>query len=132
MANVSVKTNSNVTVQQIQGPTGSQGAQSSGTITPTNSRADQVLAASAALIVQIGIDNSLTGLANTATITVTDAHSNQSFEGEAEIDFADQDNSNVFVQFSDFPPQADQTAMDKCNYSINLVGSSASYQLFSA
>ena len=39
-------------------------------------------------------------------LTVTDSHSNQSLVGQAEIDFADQDDSTVVVQFSDFPLQA--------------------------
>ena len=66
-------------------------------------------------------------------LTVTDSHSNQSLVGQAEIDFADQDDSTVVVQFSDFPLQADQvTPMDKCDYRINLVGSSVGFQVFTA
>jgi hypothetical protein len=131
MANVSVKQNSNVTVQQIPDTTATAPAASSGTVTSTNNAYGTAYARSALLVVQIGIDNSLTGNANTVTTTVTDSHSNQSFFGQAEIDFAEQDDSTVFVQFSDFPLQADQvTPMDECDYRIDLVGSSASYQLF--
>jgi hypothetical protein len=133
MTNVRLTANSNVTVQQIPGITATTNAQSSGTVTGTSNVTGTALASSAALIVQIGVDNSPTGNANTATITVTDSHSNQSFVGQAEIDFADQDDSAVFVQFSDFPLQADQeTPMDECDYTINLVGSSAGYQVFTA
>jgi len=39
-------------------------------------------------------------------LAVADSHSNQSFVGQAKIDFADQDDSTVVVQFSDFPLQA--------------------------
>lgn len=133
MTNVSITANSNVTVQQIPNTTATTNAESSGEVTSNSDVTGTALASSAALIMQIGIDNSLTGNANTATISVTDSHSNQSFVGQAEIDFADQDDSTVFVQFSDFPLQADQvTPMDQCDYKINLVGSSASYQVFSA
>jgi hypothetical protein len=53
--------------------------------------------------------------------------------GGAEIDFADQDDSTVFVQFNDFPLQADQvTPMDQCAYKINLAGSSGGFQVFTA
>ena len=61
---------------------------------------------SATLTVQIGIESDEVG-ANTITITVTDPHSNQSFVGQVQINFADQDSSTVFVQFSSFPLQAD-------------------------
>jgi hypothetical protein len=132
MPNVSIKQSSNVTVQQISDTTATTNAQSSGTVTSASDVTGQALASSAALIVQIGIENNR-GEANTITITVTDSHSNQSFVGQAEIDFGEQDDSTVFVQLSDFPLQADQvTPMDECDYRINLVGSSAGFQVFSA
>lgn len=49
------------------------------------------------------------------------------------IDFPQGDTSVVVVEFSGFPFQADQvTPMDKCDYRLDLVGSQASYQVFSA
>jgi hypothetical protein len=130
MANVSITASSNVTVQQIPNITATTNPQSSGTVGTTFDVTGAALASSAALIMQIGISNDRAET-NTISITVTDSHSNQSFVGQAKIDFADQDDSTVVVQFSDFPLQADQvTPMDKCDYRINLVGSSAGFQVF--
>lgn len=129
MASVSVTQNFNVTVQQISGITATTNAQSSAMLT-ANDVTGTAVGSSATLTVQIGIESDGVG-ANTITITVTDPHSNQSFVGQVQINFADQDSSTVFVQFSSFPLQADQvTPMDECNYTIHLTGSSASFQVF--
>jgi hypothetical protein len=82
------------------------------------------------LLVQVGIEN-FHSEANTVTVTVTDPHANDSFLGQAVLSFDEDDDSTAFVQFSDFPMQADQvTPMDKCDYRINVVGSTVAYQIF--
>jgi hypothetical protein len=130
MATVFIQQNVNVDVQQIPGVSVSSNP-SSGTAGTTFDVTGTALASPGELLlVQVSIGNSRSE-ANTATITVTDSHANDSFLGQAVISFDEGDDSTAFVQFSNFPPQADQvTPMDKCDYQINLVGSFVDYQVF--
>ncbi|MBO0783134.1 MAG: hypothetical protein J2P37_30330, partial [Ktedonobacteraceae bacterium] len=81
------------------------------------------------LTVQVGIENGR-GDPNTSTIVLTDSYSNNSFNGEAIITWDQDDTSTVWVQFSDFPLQADQVSpMDKCDYSISVLGTEVSAQV---
>lgn len=130
MAIVSVLQSVNVGVQQI--PDVSVGTNpSSATVGTVADATGQALASPGELLlVQVGIEN-FRSEANTVTVTVTDPHANDSFLGQAVLTFAEGDDSTAFVQFSDFPMQADQvTPMDKCDYRINVVGSTVAYQIF--
>jgi len=105
-----------VTVQSIQTPTTTGG---SFTVGSTYASTGVILASPGQLlVVQVGVENYI-GDPDTCTIVVTDPHSNQSFQGVATITWDSDDTSTQWVQFSNFPLQADQvTPMDKCNYSI--------------
>jgi hypothetical protein len=75
------------------------------------------------LTVQISIENNR-GDPDRCTIRVTDPYNNQSFLGEAIMDWSQGDLSTLWVEFSGFPLQADQsTPMDKCDYSIEVYNS---------
>ena len=112
--------NSNVTVQSISGTTSSTGG-SSFNVNSTFAATGRALASPGQfLTVQIGIENG-SGDPDTCTIVLTDSHMNNSFNGEAIITWDQDDTSTVWVQFSDFPLQADQvTPMDECDYSISV------------
>lgn len=113
-------TTSNVTIQVISDMTSSTGG-SSFTVTSTFPVSGRALASPGQpLTVQIGIENGR-GDPNTCTLLVTDSHLNNAFRGEAVITWDQDDTSLVWVQFSEFPLQADQeTPMDACTYSISL------------
>jgi hypothetical protein len=130
MAAISITQSVNVDVRQIQ-KVDVPSNPSSGTAGTVADVTGQALASPGELLlVQIGIEN-FRSEANTVTITVTDSHANESFIGQAIADFSEGDDSTAFVQFSNFPLQADQvTAMDKCDYRISVAGSSVAYQVF--
>lgn len=130
MGTVSIQQHINVDVQQIPEVTVSTNP-SSATVSIVADVTGRTLASPGQLLlVQVGIEN-FRSEANTVTITVTDSHANDSFLGQAVVNFGEGDDSTAFVQFSNFPLQADQvTPMDECDYRINVVGSSVSYQVF--
>ncbi|GAC1380019.1 MAG: hypothetical protein NVSMB33_05690 [Ktedonobacteraceae bacterium] len=122
MATMTVGSNSyNVTVQSIQSATSSTGG-SSFNANSTYAATGVALASPGQLLtVQVGIEN-YRGDPDTCTIQLTDPYGNQSFQGVATISWNENDTSTVWVQFSGFPLQADQsTPMDKCNYSIAVL-----------
>ena len=122
MATVTIgASNVNVTVQSIAGTTSSTGG-SSFNINNTFAATGRALASPGQpLTVQIGIENER-GDPNSCTLLLTDSHMNNSFNGEAIIAWEQDDTSTAWVQFSNFPLQADQvTPMDECDYSIALV-----------
>jgi hypothetical protein len=130
MGTVSIQQNINVDVQQIPRVTVSTDPSSAtvGTVADATGRA--LASPGQLLLVQVGIEN-FRSEANTVTTTVTDSHANDSFLGQAVVNFSEGDDSTGFVQFSNFPLQADQvTPMDECDYMINVVGSLVSYQVF--
>lgn len=132
MANVVIQQNVNVDVNEIAGITVNTNPDS-GTVGSTFDTTRTALASPGEdLLLQASIENDRAE-ANAVTVAVTDSHSNNSFLGEVSIDFAEGDDSTVFVEFSNFPLQADQvTPMDKCEYRIHLVGSQVNYEVFSA
>jgi hypothetical protein len=130
MGTVSIQQNINVDVQQIPQVTVSTNPSSATVSTVADATGQALASPGQLLLVQVTIEN-FRSEANTVTITVTDSHANDSFLGQAVVDFGEGDDSTAFVQFSDFPLQADQvTPMDECDYRINVVGSSVSYQVF--
>jgi hypothetical protein len=120
MASVSITASTNVSVQEISGPT-STTSPSTFDINSNSPVTGTALASpSTPLTVQIGISNKR-GDPNRCRLTVSDCYGNQSFLGQASIDWDEADDSEVWVQFSEFPLQADQSSpMDKCNYEIVL------------
>lgn len=112
--------NSNVTVQTISDTTSSSGG-SSFNVNSTFAATGTALASPGQLLtVQIGIENSR-GDPDTCTIVLSDSSGNNGFNGEAIITWDQDDTSTVWVQFSDFPLQADQDPVSECNYSISLL-----------
>jgi hypothetical protein len=70
--------------------------------------------------VQVGITNDRSD-PDRVTVSVSDPSGSQAFAGQAVIDFDDGEDSAVWVQFSNFPLQADQvTPTGECNYSISV------------
>ena len=129
MATITVgASNVNVTVQSITGTTSSSGG-SSFNVNNTFAATGRALASPGQpLTVQIGIENGR-GDPNSCTILLTDSHMNNSFNGEAIITWDQDDTSTGWVQFSNFPLQADQvTLMDECDYAISLVNTLDSSQ----
>jgi hypothetical protein len=130
MATVSILQSVNVGVQQIPDVTVGTNPSSATVGTVADATGQALASPGELLLVQVGIEN-FRSEANTVTITVTDSHANDSFLGQAVLAFDEGDDSIAFVQFSDFPLQADQvTPMDKCDYRINVVGSTVAYQVF--
>lgn len=130
MGTVSIQQNINVDVQQIPEVTVSTNPSSATVSTVADATGQALASPGQLLLVQVGIEN-FRSEANTVTITVTDSHANDSFLGQAVVNFGEGDDSTAFAQFSNFPLQADQvTPMDECDYRINVVGSSVSYQVF--
>jgi hypothetical protein len=59
---------------------------------------------------------------NEVTISVSDYYGNNSFAATGTLDWNAGDFSIQYVEFSDFPLQADQvTPMDQCNYVASVV-----------
>jgi hypothetical protein len=130
MATVSVLQDFNVTVQEIPEVTVGTNPSSATASTVADTTGVALASPGELLLVQVGIEN-VRSEANTVTVTVSDSHADGSFLGQAELAFDEGDDGVAFVQFSDFPLQADQvTAMDKCDYRISVVGSSVAYQVF--
>src|SRR5262245_43672595 len=121
MATVTVLVANNVTVKQISGSTSSV-APSSFNVNSDSPTPVGTALASPVLTVQVGVDNSLRGDPDRCTITVSDSSGSNLFLGQASIEWPADDTSTQFVQFSDFPLQADQvTPTDRCNYVLSLV-----------
>ena len=130
MVSVSILQNTIVDVQQIPDVTVGSNPSSANVSSAGDARGQALASPGEVLLVQVGIEN-FRSEANTVTVTVTDAHLNESFFGQVELDFDEGDDSTAFVQFSNFPLQADQvTPMDKCDYRISVVGSTVAYQVF--
>lgn len=63
---------------------------------------------------------------NEVTIIVSDYYGNNSFNATGVLDWAQGDFSIQYVEFSDFPLQADQvTPTDQCNYVASVVNTVA-------
>jgi len=130
MATVTVLQDFNVVVQPIPDVTLDTNPSSATAGTVADVTGVALASPGEVLLVQVAIEN-FRSETNTVTITVTDSHANESFLGQAAMAFDEADDSLVVVQFSDFPLQADQvTPMDKCDYRINVVGSTVAYQVF--
>jgi hypothetical protein len=130
MATVSILQNVSLGVQEMSGVTVSSNPSSFNVGSVGDVTGVALASPGEFLLVQVGIEN-FRGEANTATVTVTDSHANESFLGQALLAFDEGDDSTAFVQFSNFPLQADQvTPMDKCDYRISLVGSTVACQVF--
>jgi hypothetical protein len=130
MATVSIQQSINVDVQQIPDVSITTNPSSAPVGTVADATGQALASPGELLLVQIGIENSRSE-PNTVTITVTDSHANGSFLAQAVVGFDEGDDSTAFAQFSNFPLQADQvTPMDRCDYRINVVGSSVVYQVF--
>ena len=124
MATVNTGVNNlNVSVQAISATTSTSGG-SKFNVNGTYPGTGHALASPGALLtVQIGIEN-WRGDPNTCTIALTDSSSNNSFYGEAIMSWEEGDTSLAWVQFSDFPLQADQvTPVGECDYSLTLTNS---------
>ncbi|MFI0903111.1 hypothetical protein ACH4TE_06120 [Streptomyces sioyaensis] len=108
----------NVRVQQVSD------TKSSGLGTSTNSPQSDTAHSSPGkpLTVDIRVKNSHGG-ANTVTAQVTDPSGSGGFFGEGSLTWDDGDDSEVWIEFTDFPLRADQvTATDSCGYSVNASG----------
>lgn len=121
MATVSTDLNNfNVTVQSIPDKTSTSGGSSFNVNSTSAATGTALSSPGQSLVVQIGIENDR-GDPDTCTLAITDSYGNSSFQGIATISWEQDDTSLVWIQFSDFPLQADQvTLMDKCNYSISV------------
>ncbi len=117
----------NVTVRQVTG-TASTGLGSTFNIGSTATVTGVALASPGEfLTVDFSIENSR-GEANTVTIVTSDPSGSNAFLGEGVITWAEGDTSTAWVQFTEFPLQADQeTPTGSCDYAItSLTDASAS------
>ena len=122
MARVTVLATNNLSVKQISGSTSSLTPSTFNINSNSPTPAGTALASPGALLtVQVGVENTL-GDPDRCTITVSDSFGNNSFFGQASVEWPENDTSIQFVQFGDFPLKADQvTPMDECNYVLSLV-----------
>ncbi|MFI1304394.1 hypothetical protein [Streptomyces sioyaensis] len=108
----------NVRVQQVSD------TKSSGSGTSTNSPQSGTALSSPGepLTVDIRVKNSHGG-ANTVTAQVTDPSGSGGFFGEGTLTWNDGDDSEVWIEFTDFPLRPDQAgATDECGYSVSASG----------
>ncbi|MFI2189516.1 hypothetical protein [Streptomyces sioyaensis] len=115
----------NVRVQQVSD------TKSSKLGTSTNSpQSDIALASQGELTVDIRVKNSHGG-ANTVTAQVTDPSGSGGFFGEGSLTWDDGDDSEVWIEFTDFPRRADGAAgTDKCAYSVSASGDAVAVTQF--
>ena len=120
MALVRMSATTNVSAQEISGPTSSTNPSTFNINNNSSVTGTALSSPGMPLTVQIGIENGR-GDPDSCRVTVSDCYGNQSFLGQAVIDWEEGDDSVAWVQFGDFPLQADQsTPMDQCNYEIAL------------
>jgi hypothetical protein len=127
MATLSVGPNTvNVTVRSISGTTSS--SLGSG-FNVSNGFPVTGLAVSSpgeSLVVQVSLENSR-GDAVTGTVAVSDSSGSGQFFGAASISWDADDTSVAWLEFSDFPRQADQvTPTGECDYQISLTNDAGS------
>lgn len=116
----------NVLVQQVS-DTKSSGLGSS-TNSPVSGNA--LSSPGTPLTVDIRVKNSHGG-ANAVTAQVTDPSGSGGFFGEGSLTWDDGDDSEVWIEFTDFPRRGDQvTETDPCGYSVSASGDDVAVTVF--
>jgi hypothetical protein len=120
MGTVTIVFSNNVTASQIPSPTAST-TPSTFTVNSNGPAPGRALSQADQLTVQIGVENNR-GDPDRCTIDVSDSYGNASFSARVTVEWAENDTSIQYLQFSNFPLQQSQvTPMDKCDYALSLV-----------
>ncbi|WP_128434558.1 hypothetical protein [Streptomyces cyaneus] len=131
MASVSVGPNTfNVTVKQVSG-TNSSGLGSAfnvGSLAPVTGTA--LSSPGELLTLDIKVENPR-GEANSVTATVSDQSGSNAFFGEGTLHWDEGETGELWIQFTDFPPQADQvTPTGSCEYALISSGADVAVRVF--